>query len=80
LAVLFNILGWLLQIAWVASFLYGVACAFLTWQHRLPPRHRHQKIFPIDEQLDPEGRLYLRKAGKAFAVAIGVILLATIVL
>jgi len=80
LAVLKDILGWLLQIAWVASFLYAVYCAFLTFQHRLPERHRHKKLFPLDEQLDPQGRRYLRKTGKAFGVAIGVLVLATLLL
>jgi hypothetical protein len=78
-SIFLNIVGYLLEIAFVASFLYGTWCALQAWMHRIPQRNRHQKLFPIDDHLDPVGRRNLRTAFKAWGVAIGVILLATLV-
>jgi hypothetical protein len=78
-SLLFNIVGWILTAIWMGSFLYGAYCAIQVFQHRLPKSRPQRNIIPTDDQLDPAGRRFFRLALKAWALAIGVILLATLV-
>jgi len=74
-----NLLGYLLELAWVSSFLYGVYCALRGWGLRLPQRTRHQGPIPTLADFRPEARQYFKRALQAWGAALGVILLVTLV-
>ncbi len=76
---LINAVGDLLEFTWVASFLYGVYCALQAWTNRQPERHRHHSVIPTLEDFTPKGRQYLGRVWRAWAVAIGVLLIATLI-
>ena len=76
---LINILGIVLQIAWVLSFLYGAYCVIRAWGLRNPARTRHAGPIPQLADFKPEGQKFLKLAAKSWAVALGVIILATVV-
>ena len=76
---LINITGILLQIAWVASFLYGTYCVIRAWGLRNPATTRHKNPLPTLDDFKPLGRAFLKRAVQSWAVALGVIILATIV-
>lgn len=76
---LINILGIVLQIAWVASFLYGTYCLIRAWGLRNPARTRHKSPLPELADFKPQGQRFLKLAAKSWAVAVGVIILATVV-
>ena len=76
---LINIVGILLQIAWVASFLYGTYCVIRAWGLRNPARTRHAGPLPALSDFKPQGQKFLKLAAQSWAVALGVIILATVV-
>ena len=79
LAWLINGFGILLEIAWIGSFLYGTYCVIRAWGLRNPQRTRHESPLPALEDFKPQGRRFLKMAAQSWAVAIGVIILATVV-
>ena len=74
-----NILGYVLELGWIGSFLYAAYCLVQAFGNRKPQRTRHQSPVPTLEDFTPLGRRYLGQALRAAIIAVGVILLATII-